>query len=211
MKTRFKFLSLCAALFVGFHQAAFAASTTYTLSDANGKNQILFASPSPAEYIEGTATGLTGTITLDPSKPNLDLRVIAAVPVDKMRTGNDIRDEHLRSDVWLNAGRYPGIRFELDPESTTVTKKSDRMWVVNGQGMFTMKGISKPVTVPVVIKQDEKSISVAGRFTVRLEDHGVHGPIGIKMIGVKVSPDVQINLNLKGSVDPGWGNVRKKK
>ena len=190
---------------------ASAQSVTFTLSDANGKNQIKFESQAPVEYIEGTADGIAGTIVMDPAKPNLALRADVSVPVNQMRTGNDMRDEHMRSDAWLNADKYPGIKFELNPVSkTAIVKKADGYWIVKADGMFTLKGVTKPVMVPIVLKQIGKKIIATGRFSVHLEDYGVNGPIGIKMIGMKVSPDVQVSLNLVGVEDPGWGAVSKK-
>ncbi len=203
---------MSAVVFCSLGSFASAQSISYSLSDANGKKQIVFESKAPVEYMEGTAEGITGTIVMDVSKPNLALQASVGVPVDRMQTGNEMRDEHMRSDAWLNAARYPGIRFELSPGSdTTVTKKGEGVWAVKADGLFTLKGVTKPVTVPLTLKQSGKKIFIDGRFTVHLEDYGVNGPIGIKMIGMKVSPDVQVVLNLTGAQDPGWGALSKKK
>jgi polyisoprenoid-binding protein YceI len=211
MKT-FHSIALSTALLSGVASILFAQPLNYALSDANGKKQIMFESKAAVEYMEGVAGGISGTVTMDAAKPDLALQAEVSVPVDRMRTGNDMRDEHMRSDVWLNAAKYPGIRFELTPGSgNAVTKKSEGVWAVKANGRFTLKGISKQVTVPLTIKQTGKQISIAGRFSVHLEDYGVNGPIGIKMIGMKVSPDVQIILNLVGVQDPGWGALPVKR
>jgi polyisoprenoid-binding protein YceI len=206
-----KFLLLgLAAMIVGV--PARAASQTYTLSDANGKKQITFESKAPVEYMLGIAEGISGTIVMDPTKPDLGLEAMVSVPVSQMQTGNDMRDEHLRSDTWLNAVKYPGIRFELTSTSENkVSKKADGSWLVKADGVFTLKGISRAMVVPVTLKQAGNKLRVSGRFSVHLEDFGVNGPMGIKMIGLKVAPDVQVNVNLVGSADPGWDSLPKKR
>lgn len=211
MSSRSVSVVLPSLLFFGLAFPVCSQPASYSLSDVVGKKQVKFESQAPAEYLEGVADGLTGTVVADFSKPDLALQVAASVPVSRMTTGHDVRDEHMRSEAWLNAAKYPGIRFELNPGSAVVTKKSEGVWTAKANGLFTMKGVTRQVSVPVTIKKIDKGLAVTGRFSVHLEDYGVNGPIGIKMIGLKVSRDVQIVLNLIGAEDPGWGSLSKKK
>ncbi len=195
-------------LLLAVSSPAFAAPVTYMLSDRNGSGQVTFESKAPVEYIEGVAEGVQGMITLDPAKPNLALSGTVSVPVGRMLTGNSTRDEHLRSDEWLNEARNPSIRFDLtQTDQRTVVKKEENSWFVKVTGSFFLKGISQYVTVPLTIKIDGQKLRVDGRFVVKLADHNIHGPSGIRMIGVKVAPEVHVRLRLVGVADQGWSKV----
>src|SRR5262249_35703788 len=136
-----------------------ATMAEYNLADANAKKQVVFESQAPAEYIEGTAEGLMGAIAFDPTKPNLGLACLISVQVARMQTGNDLRDQHMRSDSWLNAERYPGIRFEVKSvPAQAIAKKADGVWVAKVDGLFTLKDISKTITVPVTINQKQNKL-----------------------------------------------------
>lgn len=187
---------------------AFAKPSSYNLSDKNASKQIVFESKAPVEYIEGVAEGIAGMITLDERDPKLGLSAMVSVPVDGMRTGNAKRDEHLRSSEWLNAERNPSIRFDLSPgDQRTVVKKGEGHWFVKAKGSFFLKGKSKFMEVPVTIKKHGEKLHVDGRFSVNLEEFGVYGPAGIKMIGVKVAPDVRVRFRLVGVADVGWDSI----
>jgi polyisoprenoid-binding protein YceI len=186
-----------------------AKPITYSMGDINGEKQIIFESKAPTEYIEGVAEGVAGVVTLDTTKPGLDLKATLSVPVASMQTGIVQRDEHLRSSEWLDADRYPIIRFDLSPLGRkNVVKKGDNVWFVNTVGSFSLKGVSRKISVPVTLKKersgDVDKLFISGRFSLKLADYNIHGPFAIKMIGIKVSPDVSINLKLVGTAEKGW-------
>ena len=68
-----------------------------------------FVSEAPLEKIVGMSEGL---LTLTGDFTDLKaLQAVVVIPVASMRTGNEIRDEHLRGEGWLNAAANPNVEL----------------------------------------------------------------------------------------------------
>jgi polyisoprenoid-binding protein YceI len=190
-------------------QSVIAAPQTYEFTGHANKNQIQFISKSVVEDFEGTASQFHGNLTLDSSKPGLALRGIISVAVDSMQTGISLRDTHLRSRDWMDSSRYPALRFEIDPAARNkAVQKSPNEWSTVIEGTLTIKGRSKKIQVPVSLKLAGEELTVKGAFSVPLEDFGIHGPSAMKIIGVKVSPNVQVVLKLVGQREKPWSGTQ---
>src|SRR5262245_45664247 len=70
---------------------------------------ITFESQADIETIVGTTNAAKGTVKADLEKGTGS--VTLSVPVASMKTGIDMRDEHLRSKDWLEAAKFPDITF----------------------------------------------------------------------------------------------------
>ena len=84
------------------------ATTLHVRND--GKSRVTFVSDAPLETMTGKSSKVTGSVTLDPadiSKTQGSFKV----PVVSLRTDNDLRDEHLQGDGWLDAKKNPKIHF----------------------------------------------------------------------------------------------------
>lgn len=180
-----------------------AAPIQYRLDERNGRQQVRFLSEAPMETIDGSAREFSGNVAIDYEKNDFGLEGSVVIPVDSLETGLALRDEHLRSDDWLDADRYPTITFQLTPaREQTVKKVGANRWFLKVIGIYSMKGKSKRLTIPIELerirgKKNEK-IMLKGRFPVKLADHGVFGPRAMRMIGAKVSPEVQVSVKLVG-------------
>ena len=136
---------LTLVMLLGVKGSAHAADKTYHLGviasgmDLSQRSYVTFESQADVETIHGITNQLSGVVTADlkkgQAKINLD------VPVASLRTGIDLRDEHLRSPNWLDADNYPKITFV----SKKVKKVSKKQWKVSGT--FTFHGVSKDITV----------------------------------------------------------------
>lgn len=83
----------------------------------------------------------TGKITLDREAKTGTVEIeIDAASVD---SGLDKLEEHLRSEDFFNAAKYPTLTFK----STGMTFNSDKPASVTGD--FTMLGVTRPVTLTV--------------------------------------------------------------
>jgi polyisoprenoid-binding protein YceI len=99
--------------------------------------------------VRGRFSGTTGDIDYDPAEPER-ASVRLAIPAANVDTGDEKRDAHLRSADFLDAERYPEIRFE----SRTVSRSGEGFQVT---GDLTIKDVTKPVTVtvsPTAVIQD---------------------------------------------------------
>ncbi len=126
--------------------AASAAPQSFDFKDPKGVNNVQFSLDAPLESITGTATGISGTVAFDATKPGA---VSGHIVLDtaSLTVGNSLMGEHLRSADWLDVAQHPTITFEavsaanVRPQGTNV--------VADVTGKLTVKGITREVTVPV--------------------------------------------------------------
>lgn len=88
----------------------------------------------------GDLTGVTGSLVLDPKAPAA-AKVDITIPVSSISTTNATLDGELKSEAWLDAGKYPDIRFT----STGVTPTGPR--TANIAGNLTFHGVTRPVVL----------------------------------------------------------------
>lgn len=169
-------------------------SGALTFSIDSGKSQIKFLSDAPAEKIPGTAEGASGEIKVaDAANPGSTTGKVS-VPVDKMKTGNDLRDKHLKGPEWLNAGANPTISFAID--KVEITKVDGNRASGKAHGTFTLNGksVAKVVNVEIAYAADKNALKVTGKFKVSLKDHAVAGKAGV--VGSKVGETIDIDMTL---------------
>jgi polyisoprenoid-binding protein YceI len=81
-------------------------------------------------------------LTYDADNPE-NSSVEARIGVASVNTGNERRDNHLRSGDWFEAEKYPHMTFK----STSVQKKGDNQLIARGQ--LTIKGETREVELPI--------------------------------------------------------------
>lgn len=154
--------------------------TTYYVGHHAKFVNITFESQADIETIVGTTNKASGEIKADLEKGAGSVSL--AVPVASMKTGIDMRDEHLRSKDWLDAAKFPDLTFV----SKKVEKAEGSRVKVTGD--FTMHGVSKEIAVVVEWKElpdeavkkakfpDGKWLKYSAEFEIKLSDHGVKIP-----------------------------------
>jgi len=141
MKTR---LAILASILLT--QAAFAAPQTFDFKDPKGVNSASFRVDAPLEAVNGSANGISGTITFDPANP-ADTKGKITVTTASMTVPNPMMNGHLHGEMWLEATKYPEITFEA--KEVKNTKTTDNVTTADVTGTFTLKGVSKDITIPV--------------------------------------------------------------
>lgn len=143
-------------------------------------------------------------LTYDPAAPqNSSVRV--EIPVTSINTGNERRDNHLRSGDFFEAGTHGTITFV----SERVTKVSDTELVVRGP--LTIKGRTRTIDLPVRIlgvmdvpaEMQEMLMGVKhiasfeATLTIDRRDFGVG--VGNWAATAVVGKDVDINIALEAN------------
>lgn len=129
----------------------------------------------------------------DFSKAEVDFTVDAT----SVNTENEMRDNHLRSEDFFNAQKFPAMRFK----STSWKKIDETNYLLEGD--LTIRDITKHVLFTVTyggtmtdgygnIKAGFKASTVINRF-----DYGLKWNALTEMGGATVGQDVRINLNLQ--------------
>jgi polyisoprenoid-binding protein YceI len=157
-----------------------AEETTYHFGTSPKNTNVTFESETDFETVLGSTREVHGTAVVDfdggSAKTTLE------IPVESLRTGIDLRDEHLRSGMWLDAKKYPTISFV----SASASKIDDTHWEVSGT--FSMHGEAREVSTTVEVRPIPGSVAkqaglgtgdwirVTAPFEVKLSDFGVEIP-----------------------------------
>ncbi|HBB25252.1 MAG TPA: hypothetical protein DCZ59_03195 [Bacteroidetes bacterium] len=188
---------------------AAAGAKKYTLNNSVGKNAIEFVSDAPMEKINGTSDGVDGSFMLDAANLEATTGKIT-VKVMTMKTANSKRDEHMYDAMWLDAGTYPTIVFDVKSlKDVKVTTKDGRSVVTaTAVGSFTCHGVTKPSTANVTITYLPESAETKKRasgnlamieasFTVALAEHNITGKAGVvgKSVGEKIAVTAKLFSN----------------
>lgn len=176
----------------------------FNFEDKAGRNQTSFFSTTPLEDITGLSGGVQGSVSFNVS----DIKTLKgklSVPVSSIKTGIDLRDEHMRSAGWLDSEKYPEITFEIKKVSD-VKVVADNKVTAKINGNYTMKGVTKEVTADATLTYLDESdqtksrapgdlLGVQAKFNVKLSDYGVNN----KVVGQKVSENIEVSVNIVGS------------
>ncbi len=179
---------MAVTLMVASTVGAQAADTTYRFGSAPQRTTITFESQTDFETVLGSTSQIAGSITADADRGAGSVSI--EVPVASLDTGIAMRNDHLRSPMWLDAEKFPTIQFK----SVSARKLAGTKWQI--RGMFTMHGVSKELSVDVDVRlipaasakaaglEDGEWVRVTAPFTVHLSDFGVKVP---EMAAAKVS------------------------
>jgi polyisoprenoid-binding protein YceI len=88
----------------------------------------------------GEFKGLKGTINFDPANIG-SAKFDVTIDVATINTGNGMKNTHAQSEKWLDAAKYPVIRFT----SKTVAKTANGF---EAKGTLDMHGVQKDVVLP---------------------------------------------------------------
>ena len=149
-----------------------------------------FLSEAPLEKIVGISEGELSLIIDFADLKSLQASV--TIPVESMRTGNAIRDDHLRGEGWLNAKANPNITF-ASKSVEIVKQKGDAAKgkaELKSTGEITINGVTQPLTAVVKMKWGKKYVKVMTKFSVALADFNVAGTEGV--VGNKVGKSIDI-------------------
>jgi polyisoprenoid-binding protein YceI len=148
--------------------------------------------------VPGRFTDFEGEITADAEKPEQSsVRfVIRSKSVD---TANSKRDEHLRSEDFFDAARFPTVTFE----SRAVRRAGENRFDVVGD--FTLHGVKKEITLPVAflgIVKDPWGVERAGfEISTHLnrKDFGIVWNQTLDTGGLLLGEDVEISINIEAT------------
>jgi len=137
----------------------------------------------------GSFKEIAGTFSFDPEKPekaSTDVTIQAA----SIDTGNEDRDKHLRNEDFFDVEKHPTLSFK----STAWKQTGEKTFDVTGD--FTLRGVTKPVTVPVTLLgmgkgfKGEEIAGFSSDFKIKRNDFGMDKLVGDSMIGDEVTISV---------------------
>jgi polyisoprenoid-binding protein YceI len=200
MKT--KLITLAAV--TTFAGTVIAAPETFDFKDPKGVNNIVFKVDAPLEAVNGTASGIFGTVTFDPENPAATKGKIV-VNAASMTVPNSMQNQHMHSSMWLDVAKYPEITFET--KELKNVKTTGDVTTAEAVGTFTLKGISKDLTISVKLTylQDKLSqripnkqgdlLVIRSTFTIKRSDFNIQPHQNED----KVSDEIELTLSIAGA------------
>jgi polyisoprenoid-binding protein YceI len=181
---------------------AFAAPINFNFKDPKGVNNVVFKTDAPLESINGTASGISGTVTFDPENPSATKGKIV-VAANSLHVGNPTMKEHLHGDMWMNVAKFPEMAFEL--VSLKNVKTEANVTTADATGTLTVKGVTKELTTPVKLTylkdklkarsgKDGDLLVVRSNFVIKRSDFGINAGRGED----KVSNEIDLSLSVAG-------------
>jgi polyisoprenoid-binding protein YceI len=183
---------------------ALAAPETFDFKDPKGINNAHFGLDAPLEAINGSASGITGTVTFDPADPASTKGKIVVASAS-LELPNKMQVQHMKSDKWLDVAKYPEISFEATAVKNTKTEGNTTAADVTGT--FTLKGISKEITTPVKFTYLKDKLGdrlpgksgdllvIRSKFSIKRSDFGIMPG----QMEDKVSDVIELTLSVAGA------------
>jgi polyisoprenoid-binding protein YceI len=152
-------------------------------------------------WVEGRFKDFTGTIHYDDSDIAKSTVEFTA-KIESIDTGVEPRDKHLRTADFFEAEKYPEMTFK----STRIERKGKNGGTLYGD--FTLKGVTKQVSLPFTITGAVKDpwgntrFGINAKTTINRRDYNITWGKPLDGGGLDVGNEVTINLQLE-AVKPG--------
>jgi polyisoprenoid-binding protein YceI len=184
--------------------AAFAAPETFDFKDPKGVNNASFKLDAPLEAVNGTAAGVSGTVSFDPENPAATTGKIV-VASSSLQLANAMQQQHMRGAQWLDVANHPEISFEATAMKNV--KTSGDTTTADVTGTFSLKGVSREMTVPVKMTYLKDKLSqrfpqqkgdllvIRSTFTIKRSDFNIMPG----QMEDKVSNEIEIGLSIAGA------------
>lgn len=191
-------------LAIGFASVALAAPQTFDFKDPKGVNNVQFLLDAPLEPISGSASGISGTVTFDAANPGATKGKIV-VAAESLFVPNAMMKEHMHGNQWVDVANNKEITFETK-ELKNVKTTGDTT-TADAVGTFTLKGVTKDITVPVKLTylkdklgqrmQNAKGdlLVIRANFSIKRTDFGINP----KAPEDKVADKIDLTLSIAGA------------
>ncbi len=150
------------------------------------KSEVGFEASGGGYAAKGVFKVYKAEIEFDPDLPaQTSIRV--SLDMNSAATETPDVDQTLQSADFFNPGRYPSAVFL----AKGATPNGEGRYILNGQ--LTLKGVTKPITLPFSIDIESGVAAVKGETTINRLDFGV-GPELVA--GMTVDKDVKLTVDL---------------
>jgi polyisoprenoid-binding protein YceI len=184
--------------------AVYAAPESFDFKDPKGINNAAFKLDAPLESVNGSASGITGTVSFDPENPGAATGKIV-VTSESLTVPNPMQKEHLHGANWLDVTNFPEITFEA--KSLANVKTDGNVTTADVTGPFSLHGVTKEITVPVKFTYLKDKLSarvpnmkgdllvIRASFTINRADFNIQKG----KYEDKVSDEINLSLSLAGA------------
>ena len=135
-------------------------------------SSIEFYSYAPLEDIEAVNTESVGAIDLSTGE------FIIKIPVSSFEFPNKLMQKHF-NDSYLETDRYPECVFrgKLDGD--------------NASGEITLHGVTKKISLPVIMNKSEEIVTIDTEFKIALKDHKIKVP---RLLFQNIAEEIEVKV-----------------
>jgi len=182
-----------------------AEPESFSFKDPKNVNNIIFKLDAPLEGINGSANGISGTVTFDPQNPGATKGKIVVASAS-LTVPNAIQTTHMHGRMWLDVENNPEITFEA--RELKNVKTDGNKTTADVVGTFTLKGVSRDMTILVELsylkdklgerlggQQKGDLLVIRSNFSIKRSDFGIQPG---KMEN-KVSDTINLTLGIAGA------------
>ena len=144
--------------------------------------------------VEGTFKSFDGS--MESAKPDLsDAKISFVVDVNSVSTDNENRDNHLKSDDFFNAAKFPQMKFE----SNSFQLLGNNKYKLSGN--LTIRDVTKPVHFDVTYGGTVNAMGgthagFKAKTTINRFDYNLKWDKATEAGGMVVGKDVDITINV---------------
>lgn len=128
-------------------------------------SSLKFTISGPFGEVAGSIGGIKGDVVFK-STDLENANVSVSAQVSTLKTGIDMRDQHLKKPDFFDLAKYPTISFQ----STKFLKTAVGLAVM---GNFTLKGVTKNINMPFTVSSVSGKQVFTGTFKVNRQDYGL--------------------------------------
>lgn len=146
--------------------------------------------------VRGAFKGYSGTLELDENRDQALARVDVVIDAASIDTSEPKRDEHLRSQDFLDVAAYPTLAFR----SRSIDRSGDRYRVT---GDLTIHGVTRSVTLDAEFQGQGKDpwggqrAAFSAKTSVNREDFGLTWNQVLEAGGVLVGTKIDIEIEVQ--------------
>ena len=115
-------------------------------------------------YVVGRFNSISGTATWDETNA-AERKLELTIQADSIDTGNERRDQHMRSPDFFNTKQFPQITFKSSEISETQVAGYEKAWNVTGE--LFLHGVVKPISF--VLRQIGAGEDRRGNYNVGMQ------------------------------------------
>ena len=186
---------LLGALWMAALPVAHAETRHFTIETHRSRG--VFVSDAVIDTMTGQTRAMQGSVQVDFDHLQAT-RGTVQFPVKSLHTGLDLRDEHMQGESWLDAKKYPVIRFEITKVEGPTSLAPGQTVQVQVEGRITIHGVTRPVKAKLKVTRsgpgsNPERLRVRGQFKIKLTDFGISVPLPVRL---KVANEILVKVDL---------------
>ena len=191
------------SLFLFSISSIFAGAKSFDFKDAKGVNTVIFQLDALLESINGSAGGISGSVSFDPK--NIEsTKGSVLLEASSLRVDNPVLQEHMHGEDWLDVSKFPNIEFSFS--NLKQISSEGRSLKAVADGKMSIRNVTLKMNIPVEITYLEGMLEkrnripgdllvVRSKFKVKRNDFGIKPGEYLD----KVANEIGISINLAGA------------